>query len=60
VIPKSVAINGSRLAGRNPLVTSVKTATIRAITPSHPDPDWGGGEVPAATGLDAVLVIVLP
>src|SRR4051794_29287336 len=37
VMPKSRAIRGSRLAGRNSLVTRGKMATIRAMTPGQPD-----------------------
>jgi hypothetical protein len=59
-MPKSFAIIGSRLAGRNSLVTSVNIATIRAITPGHPDRVRVGADVSVSTGTDVVLVILSP
>src|SRR3954447_2049584 len=56
VMPKSPAIRGSRLAGRNSLVTRVKMATIRAMTPGQPDPTRVGTGV-STTVTVAVLVM---
>src|SRR3954453_16372818 len=56
-MPKSPAISGSRLAGRNSLVTRVKMATIRAMTPGQPD-RTGVGAGLSTTVTEAVLVMV--
>src|SRR5690242_7475173 len=57
VMPNSPAIRGRRLAGRNSLVTRVKIAIIRAMTPGQPDRTGLAAGV-STTVTVAVLVMV--